>query len=475
MIFITGYSDRLSACAGESIAFKVSSQSSLPYRATLVRVVHADPNPAGPGLRVERLPDVFTTERPSIAQPLHPGSYGRVTRLPLVGMADGLLVSVRIMPTAPSRGEQCVMSHGDPRSGGWRLAIDGAGVLVTIASTPAPVQLRCDLSLPARWLELRLSADPDAGMLALQVSDVHTEVEGAVRLEAATPWRVPKPPPTVSQADLLIGASPDDGGVPHCHFNGRIESPMVMAALDAHDPSAIVAAWDFACGIDTADIVDTGPHKRHGRLINLPTRAVAGSRWTGREHCWRHAPEHYAAIHFHDDDLHDAGWLTGFEFTVPQALKSGAYAMLIEAEGERDWLPFYVTPAPGSSSGARIGRCNDRGGFDAAVEMAVRHAAIVRAGADQQIGLRRRGWLRRDTPWGRDLQAKRAFHFGLDIAHLQRQRAGTRISAEPHLEPPRRQRQVAPQLHRGRRGGYRDEDTLAVDGQAPAARPGVAM
>ena len=354
MIFITGYSDRLSACAGESIAFKVSSQSSSPYRATLVRVVHADPNPAGPGFRVEYLSDVFTTERPSIAQPLHRGSYGRVTRLPLVGMADGLSVSVRIMPTAPSRGEQCVMSHGDPRSGGWRLAIDSEGVLVTMACAPAPVQLRCDLSLPARWLELRLSADPDAGTLALQVSDVHTEVEGAFRLEVATPWRVPTKPPTASQADLLIGASPDDGGVPHCHFNGRIESPTVVAASDAHDPSAIVAAWDFACGIDTADIVDTGPHKRHGRLINLPTRAVAGSRWTGREHCWRHAPEHYAAIHFHDDDLHDAGWATGFEFTVPQALKSGAYAMLIEAEGERDWLPFYVTPAPGSSSGARI-------------------------------------------------------------------------------------------------------------------------
>ena len=41
--------------------------------------------------------------------------------------------------------------------------------------------------------------------------------------------------------------------------------------------------------------------------------------------CWRHAPREYAAIHFHDDDLHDAGWATDFDFTVPADLPSGAY------------------------------------------------------------------------------------------------------------------------------------------------------
>ncbi|NRF67753.1 N,N-dimethylformamidase large subunit [Aquincola sp. S2] len=354
MIFITGYSDRLSACAGESIAFKVSSLSSRPYRAKLVRIAHADPNPAGPGFKVEPLAEVFATERPSVAQPLRSGSCGRVARMPLVGLGGGLSVSVRIMPTAPSRGEQCVLSHGDPASGGWRLAIDGAGVLFTIAGAPAPVQLRCDLPLPARWLELQLSADPVVGTLTLQVSDVDTMAEGALRLASTARWRVPPQPNLAADADLLIGACLGDDGVPRCHFNGRIEAPTISAAAQAHHPSRIMAAWDFARGIDTADIVDTGPHQRHGRLINLPTRAVAGSRWTGREHCWRHAPEQYAAIHFHDDDLHDAGWTTGFQFTVPQTLKSGAYAMLLEAEGQRDWLPFYVTPAPGTSSGARI-------------------------------------------------------------------------------------------------------------------------
>jgi len=49
VIPIAGYTDRLSAAPGERIAFKVSSMAAGPYRASLARVIRADPNPAGPG------------------------------------------------------------------------------------------------------------------------------------------------------------------------------------------------------------------------------------------------------------------------------------------------------------------------------------------------------------------------------------------------------------------------------------------
>ena len=65
MVPLTGYTDRLSAAPGERIAFKVSSAASSPYRASLERVVHADPNPAGPGLKIEDLSHRFAIERPS--------------------------------------------------------------------------------------------------------------------------------------------------------------------------------------------------------------------------------------------------------------------------------------------------------------------------------------------------------------------------------------------------------------------------
>ena len=52
---LLGYTDRLSGRPGDEIAFKVSSAAADPYRASLVRVICADPNPAGPGLQLEEV------------------------------------------------------------------------------------------------------------------------------------------------------------------------------------------------------------------------------------------------------------------------------------------------------------------------------------------------------------------------------------------------------------------------------------
>ena len=49
MVPLVGYLDRWSARPGEAIAVKVSSAIGAPYAADLVRIIHADPNPAGRG------------------------------------------------------------------------------------------------------------------------------------------------------------------------------------------------------------------------------------------------------------------------------------------------------------------------------------------------------------------------------------------------------------------------------------------
>jgi N,N-dimethylformamidase len=87
----------------------------------------------------------------------------------------------------------------------------------------------------------------------------------------------------------------------------------------------------------------------HAEVVNLPTRGVMGSGWTGAEHCWRHAPEDYAAVHFHSDDLDDVQWDTDFSFEVPEDLRSGVYAMRLQGEhsGHKDTIPFFVPPPLG--------------------------------------------------------------------------------------------------------------------------------
>ena len=82
----------------------------------------------------------------------------------------------------------------------------------------------------------------------------------------------------------------------------------------------------------TMEIEDTGPNKLHGRLVNLPTRAMKGSAWTGAERDWKVAPHHYAAIHFHGDDIDDCRWPVTHEITIPATLKSGVYALKLAAD-----------------------------------------------------------------------------------------------------------------------------------------------
>jgi N,N-dimethylformamidase len=351
MLPLVGYTDRFSAPPGQEIAFKVSSAAAGPYRATLVRVVHTDPNPAGPGMKYEDLSSCFAIERPSRVQPMALGSYARIDGARRLSLAGPLTVAALVWPTLPDVGEQCVVSRWDHAAGrGFALSVGPRGVTgsidAAVVTTGPPLEAR-------RWYRVWLTVDPAAGIFRVgQVAlargierGAHVEVEAALPAGAIVDAARP----------LLIGAREAD--TVRDHMNGRIEDPMLLATaargaesimLDpTRPPAALVAGWDFSAGIDGVDVIDVGPHRLGGTLVNLPTRGVTGARWTGREMCWRHAPREYAAIHFHEDDLHDAGWDTDFVFRVPDDLPSGAYAMRLTAGAWTDEVPFYVRPPLG--------------------------------------------------------------------------------------------------------------------------------
>ena len=67
---------------------------------------------------------------------------------------------------------------------------------------------------------------------------------------------------------------------------------------------------------------------------------------------WSAAPDQYAAIHFHDDDLEDARWQPSFELVVPDGLRSGVYAVHLEAEQGEEDSPFFVRPRSGTATAA---------------------------------------------------------------------------------------------------------------------------
>lgn len=310
MVPLVGYLDRISGRPGERIAVKVSSAGSEPYRADLVRIIHADPNPAGPGMKLEPVAADFAGPYPSRVQTVRPGSYGVVEAA--LAVPEGGAMRVRVQPGLLTSA-QPVVALGDVV---LSVSADGALVEVegrVVASSGAPMLERC-------WYELTATFAGGAVRLtqtALQRSwGAEDSGEGSGRAD----------PPRGDR--LLIAADPAGR-----RFDGRIERPEIPG----------VAWWDFSLGIETDRI--QGSHE--GRLVNLPTRGVRGSRWSGREMHWRHAPAEYGAIHFHSDDLYDAEWETDFVVTIPEGLRSGVYGVRLRAGPHEDIIPLFVLPPAG--------------------------------------------------------------------------------------------------------------------------------
>ncbi len=67
---------------------------------------------------------------------------------------------------------------------------------------------------------------------------------------------------------------------------------------------------------------------------------------------WTQAPDQYGAIHFHDDDLVDAGWQEDFALELPAGLRSGVYAARLSANEAEFYVPFFVRPPRGQARAA---------------------------------------------------------------------------------------------------------------------------
>ena len=72
---LVGYADKFSLEPDEKINFKVSSKSTKPYSAKLIKVISGDPNPEGPGLIEEDLEADFNGLHPSIKKDIQTGSH----------------------------------------------------------------------------------------------------------------------------------------------------------------------------------------------------------------------------------------------------------------------------------------------------------------------------------------------------------------------------------------------------------------
>ncbi|ANK81921.1 MAG: hypothetical protein TEF_14795 [Rhizobiales bacterium NRL2] len=371
---ITGYCNPFSATPGETIGFMVSTYAPGDYEAELVHVRAGDDfSDASVGVIEDVLAADFAGTYPGRNQPLRPGSSGVVESGAPIGPMDGLTVAAWIWPTLPGGRPQSILGCWDAdRRAGFRLLLDADGALALeiadgkgggrMISTGTPVLqrqwYRVSASYDAGTGEVRLSQQPDG------LSPGQSVAAGAAEAQATLEQGLR---PDAGEAPVMFAASAGAEG-PVDHYNGKIDRPRIAArALDQTDVDRLMAAgpdeslrgdligcWDFSCDIRTDRITDLGPGGRHGRLINLPARASTGFNWTGEAHDWREKPGHYGAVHFHDDDLYDAGWEQDFSFTVPADLPSGLYAVRLRHGGDVDRIPFVVRPPVGTATAPAV-------------------------------------------------------------------------------------------------------------------------
>jgi N,N-dimethylformamidase len=404
MLRITGYSDRYSLCPGEEIKFYVNSEKGESYHADIVRMIHGDTNPEGPGFKVEELETPVSKDYPGRNQIIHGGSYGMVPHDHRMNV-ESFTLQAFIFPTTPDKGVQGVLTKSEGKTGYGLFIDENANLALWIGDDKGNVEKITSGKPLLRkvWYLAAASYDAATGKVCLYQEPVVTSANGGLGMSLLHPMEetasVVNGKSTVAPGDndapLLMAARtvvansgrtifgghfkearepvelPQQADV----YNGKIDRPRLSGrALDKSEIDAlarglktcpaslrqsVIGAWDFHANITkniaSTQIIDTSPNVLHGYIINMPARGMTGYNWTGDEIVYHHAPQEYGAIHFHDDDIDDARWDVDFTFAVPEGTKSGAYAARLRVGGEssaetEDFITFFVRPPQGTAT-----------------------------------------------------------------------------------------------------------------------------
>jgi N,N-dimethylformamidase len=360
---IVGYADQMSVRPGDTLKVMISCEAgAASYRAQLVRLICGDDSPNGPGYKERPVEHPANGAYPGRRQRINAGSYVLVAANPVLQSLTSFTLQALIWPTTPERGAQTLLGRWDAtQQAGYALAIDESGALALrlgdgdkteLFSTGAPLDARA-------WYLVSASYDAQTKGVRVSQQPLRERARDPSAATLETTARVAPRAPTATPFLMAAHMAREQAGrlVTGGHYNGKIEAPrLARRALAPGETGDLVGAWDFAREIPGDEVVDVSGNGLDGVAVNLPARAMKGHLWNGEVHRWSEKPEHYAAIHFHDDDLYDAGWEADFEVAIPRDMKSGIYAVKLAAGepredgGHEGFVTFFVLPPKGKAT-----------------------------------------------------------------------------------------------------------------------------
>ena len=353
---LMGYLSELSVDPGQDLQAKVSANGA--YDVKIVRLLGVDV--AGDHkVRQVEVQHPATGTYNGRPQALRPGSFALAEAQSAIPFTTfGFDVWVR--PTLEDRDRQVIVAVvADQAEASWSLSMTKGAIELTIGGRTVPTVSVPIGAVTHRWVRIAGGRDNDG-------AEIRYAVDGrwpAERFGANARRRDLGAPPDALIRIVSIGAQAGPDGHGHHCFNGRIENPSLLAgpsgrdwadADEANGPpklgQATLAQWDFSIDISSRTITDLSANALHGVLVNRPGRGVRGHNWSGRFLRYKENPAEWAAIHFHDDDLNDAGWETDLSFSMPPGTPSGIYAVSLSQGDQVDCLPFYVRPAASTTN-----------------------------------------------------------------------------------------------------------------------------
>jgi N,N-dimethylformamidase len=361
---LIGYTDRFSVAPGERMLFMVSAEVD-SAEARLVRLIHGDER-STVGLVEREVASSLDGLWPLERQVVYPGSFGLIepSDTILTAASHRLSGHLFLMPTLiKSTIPQGVLAQvrADGR-GAWEIVVEEGGDLVVRLFDDVGADNYARLTGVLRdriWYSVSFTIDRSRGRVHLWSTALEGLAAG-VTLHAEGTIRGRNHPesdgPLLLAARRLIGGKTEPRAADT--FNGKLERPTLFAGtVDAAaaarlaagtEPERIAAAvlldLDLGAQAHGWQLCDRSPLNHIARLYNAPLRNCTSHTWNGGTLAPALAPGAYAAIHFHDDDLHHANWSPTHEWQVPQNLSSGLYALRLRGGGAEDRIPFIVRP-----------------------------------------------------------------------------------------------------------------------------------